>query len=228
MMALLILFMHINAAPSGFRQAFPEEYKKALTYLTARQSSIARISKKCNTDWKEVIAIGFPELVRYSIFQDFLETKADELLYIRGGAGLADFSIGPFQLKPSFAEDIENRWLKRNDLKNIDFKYSTADAFEIRKQRVERLSDIEWQLKYLNAFYLLAADRCAQLQITDKAERLHYSATLFNCGLNSDDTKVKAWATKNTFPYGYKHHGTQFNYGNIAIEFNQLIHQSMK
>jgi len=166
--------------------------------------------------------------VRYSLFQDFLETKADELLYIRGGAELADFSIGPFQLKPSFAEVLEQSWQARHQLHNIDFHYNTQDEFDIRKQRIERLSDIEWQLKYLNAFYILASERCQKLHISNQDERLHYCATLFNCGLNSSDEKVKAWSDKQTFPYGYKHHGTQFNYGNIALEFNQIINQSMK
>ena len=58
------------------------------------------------------VAVVFPELVRYSALMDFMETTAVKALYQQKGVKGADFSIGRFQMKPSFVEDLERQWMR--------------------------------------------------------------------------------------------------------------------
>ena len=55
------------------------------------------------------VAVVFPELVRYSALMDFMETTAVKALYQQKGVKGADFSIGRFQMKPSFVADLERQ-----------------------------------------------------------------------------------------------------------------------
>lgn len=59
------------------------------------------------TEGSEALAIVSPELIRWTAFKDFFETTALELLYVKKGKTYADFSIGHFQIKPSFVEQLE-------------------------------------------------------------------------------------------------------------------------
>ena len=66
----------------------------------------------------EIIAIAFPEILRYNAFSDLIETTSNRLLYINGGRTASDFSIGLFQMRPSFVEDLENYVAKSEKLEN--------------------------------------------------------------------------------------------------------------
>jgi len=58
-------------------------------------------------DAAKMIAIVFPEMLRYNENLEEIETQLLKSLYVRFGNRYADFSIGYFQMKPSFAEKIE-------------------------------------------------------------------------------------------------------------------------
>ena len=65
------------------------------------------------------IAVVFPELIRYSALRDKIEITLLKSLYIYKGDDYADFSIGQFQMKPSFAELIhKNVQLLKGQAKN--------------------------------------------------------------------------------------------------------------
>ena len=96
-------------------------------------------------------------MLRYSLWRDLFETTALELLYVKGGKTVADFSIGWLQMKPSFAEMVEGKvqedsilFQKYSSL--LIYQSSTTDSIKVRKERIERLKQFEWQLLYLNAF----------------------------------------------------------------------------
>ena len=56
-------------------------------------------------------AVVWPETVRYRKLQDLMETAANYGSYITTGKG-PDYSIGIFQMKPSFVEDLEKAWMR--------------------------------------------------------------------------------------------------------------------
>ena len=77
------------------------------------QQKMAQKAIKFHHENDFVTAIVYPELLRYNYIQDFIETSGLELIYMRYGAKTADFSIGHFQMKPSFAEHIE-KYIEKN------------------------------------------------------------------------------------------------------------------
>lgn len=97
-------------------------------------------------------AVIFPELIRYSMFQDKMETGAVRSLYVTKGSGGCDFSIGRFQMKPSFAEDLERRWMRSGLAREYGLYFDTKDSEVARKVRISRLEDEEWQCIYLAVF----------------------------------------------------------------------------
>lgn len=97
-------------------------------------------------------AVIFPELIRYSMFQDKMESGAVKTLYITKGKEGCDFSIGRFQMKPSFAEDLEKRWMRSGLAREYDLYFDTKDNETARKIRITRLEKEEWQCIYLAVF----------------------------------------------------------------------------
>ena len=97
-------------------------------------------------------AVIFPELIRYSLFQDKMETGAVKSLYITKGAGGCNFSIGRFQMKPSFAEDLEKRWMRSGLARKHNLFFDTKDSQNARRVRISRLEKEEWQCIYLAVF----------------------------------------------------------------------------
>lgn len=97
-------------------------------------------------------SVIFPELIRYSIFQDKMETGAVKSLYVTKGTGGCDFSIGRFQMKPSFAETLEKRWMRSGLARQYNLYFDTKDNETARRIRISRLEDEEWQCVYLAVF----------------------------------------------------------------------------
>ena len=97
-------------------------------------------------------SVIFPELIRYSLLQDRMETGAVKALYVTCGPGGCDFSIGPFQMKPSFVEDLEKRWMRSGLARRYNLFFDTKDSENARKVRISRMEKEEWQCIYLAVF----------------------------------------------------------------------------
>jgi hypothetical protein len=138
---------------------------------------------------EEVIATVFPELVRFSGLRNELEVFSLKVLYAREGARYADFSIGPFQMKPSFVERLEAQVLLwERTAPELHDKWRRllpapegASAQEVRRLRVDRLSDIAWQLAYAACFYDAVAGS-GLLAGTDRRGRLFLLSAAYNAG----------------------------------------------
>ena len=81
----------------GTSFTIPGQYKndilKAVQVLKKEQKTINRLATDYECHKYEVLSIVFPEIIRYSIFKDFFETKVLEQLYVLKGNRWADFSI---------------------------------------------------------------------------------------------------------------------------------------
>jgi hypothetical protein len=84
-----------------------KDIENAVVTLQQHNALIQKMAKKYNQNNMPVLSIVFPEIIRYNAFKDFLETKTLEWLYVEYGKDKADFSIGLFQMKPSFVEKLE-------------------------------------------------------------------------------------------------------------------------
>lgn len=170
------------------------------------------------------IAIVAPEVCWYSFISDKAETYTLKVLYAQTGNG--DFSIGYFQMKPSFAEQIENIIKSNNELKQ---KYSELFIIEdtqqaIRAERVNRLSSLKYQTLYLAAFYEIAESKISKWSSNKEGhpQFLKNMATIYNGGLNISESKALLLQAKKQFPSMAT---DKYNYSDLVIEFYQYLTQ---
>lgn len=213
-----LLVAVVFALPSYFDKC-EEEVNRTLEFVDDNKKEILTITKYLDND--EALAamcIVAPEISQYSPVIDATETFALKTLYVQGK--VANFSIGPFQMKPSFAEAIEQYIYKE---KQAYKKYNALvinrnSDREIRYERVCRLSSIEWQILYLSAYYNIVCNREDVKNIKNAESRLKFCATLYNAGFELDKESVLELFKKKGFPH-LSH--DKFNYGDIACEFFQ-------
>ena len=99
-------------------------------------------------------AVVYPETERYSGLQDVLETAVNYGTYITTGGG-PDFSIGLYQMKPSFVEALEKAWMRSGLARQYELWFDTADNATARRIRISRLQKEEWQDIYVGVFLRL-------------------------------------------------------------------------
>lgn len=185
--------------------------KKAIEYyrneidnaalLLATQKKIIEIELNKN-EKIEIIAIAFPEILRYNAFSDLIETTSNRLLYINGGKTDSDFSIGFFQMKPSFVEDLENYVANSEKLekfKNIQILNKTEK--ETREERVNRIENFHWQLNYLKVFWAVMDDKYSQIIFENKNDKLRFYATAYNYGFMRPLKEILSFQYQKIFPY---------------------------
>lgn len=169
-----------------------------------------------------LISVVFPEMLRFNQLQNYAESTALEVLYCNYGTKYADFSIGYFQMKPSFAENLEE-YLKKNQFLAFQdlYNYTEEDPVHIRRERTKRLNDFEWQLKYLNAFGFALWFIHRDLHFSSLEEELKFTASAYNYDFRASTSEIFQWSQKKAFPYGkhYKGKEAQFSYAEVALEF---------
>ncbi len=99
-------------------------------------------------------AVVWPEMERYSRLQDMMETTANYGAYVTTGGG-PDFSIGIFQMKPSFVEAMEKAWMRSGLARQYELWFDTDDTATARRVRISRLQKEEWQVIYVGVFLRL-------------------------------------------------------------------------
>lgn len=137
-------------------------------------------------------AVVWPEMERYSRLQDFMETTANYGTYVTTGGG-PDFSIGIFQMKPSFVEDLEKAWMRSGLARRYNLWFDTADNATARRVRISRLQKEEWQVIYVGVFlrllyssygsYNKKGERTQDgIETLPVAEQVRLAATAYNRG----------------------------------------------
>ncbi len=127
-----------------YKVYFKDEIVDAIKYIKCNNKIFTQSCKKYKHNKNEVVAIIYPELLRYNYLKDFFETSSLELVYVNYGSEAADFSIGHFQMKPSFVEQLE-KYSKSHS--KIDKKYNhlfinhKLNLKEKRKIIVKRLKN---------------------------------------------------------------------------------------
>lgn len=223
LLAFFTFFCGLNTSAQNktYKQHFAEEYQEALTFLKKNKALIQQELSRNGGKLQELLPIVFPEIVRFSDIQNLIEAGSLELLYVNYGTSYANFSIGRFQMKPSFVETLEN-YVKQYKIADYTFitQYPDKEVKKIRKERVKRLNSLKWQLRYVNVFYQVVQRKYPNAwQNTE--EKIRFLASAYNRGLSTSAQGIKTWAKQPAFPYGKKYKGTQYNYTDIAWNFYQ-------
>ena len=164
----------------------------------------------------EVSSVVFPELLRYSEFRNELESLMNECLAFASEESNG-FSIGLFQMKPSFAAKVEALLCENPELKE---KYASIDyggdlsSFDSRLKRIKRLNDFDLQLEYLKAFADFEV-KALSLEKEDFIQRLSFLATAYNYGIQTDLNILDPVLNWQHFPSGRRN--LYFNYKDLCI-----------
>lgn len=225
---LLILLTTLipSDQPNKAQSYFGDAYNDAYAFFLQEKDILKEESRATDCNWKTVAAVTFPEFIRYDQVRNLLEEEALYLGYVNGGAGLVDFSIGRMQMKPSFAEQVEEHLLEHPEV----FLKSNIPSYDpeggpVRRQRLERLQSFAWQVRYACAFVHLMTHRFPFLEEQPYEEQVAFLSAAYNLGPKADEATIRKWMQTEAFPYGSRFKGEQLCYAEVASEFHETINR---
>jgi len=209
-----------------YKKEFDADYDAGINFFIENRELISSTLDSLSVDKAVVLAVVFPETIRYSLIQDFLETSFLETVYVESGAEYADFSIGRFQMKPSFVEMLEQK-LKSDSV--LSEKYRLISTFpgectkrQIREIRLQRLKSVEMQLFYAAAFY----DVLTRMY-PDETLSVEFYASAYNFGFLREKKAISSHILRKSFPFGRKAGQNVFSYSEISSYFYQNHYKSI-
>ena len=156
---------------------------------------------KYNISYPVAISIIFPELVRYSALRDKMEISLLKTLYVNLGEDYANFSIGAFQMKPSFAQTIREQAPSiAGEIPGIVFEEISEfdNIIAFRKSIIKDLEDPKTQLNYLVAFFKICEKKFVA-QNGNEPARIRFLATTYNYGINKSAAEIENMSDKKFF-----------------------------
>jgi len=211
-----------GGASQDYEEIFGRNYRNALDFIRSHRR-VDETFRARSVDPAFAWAIVFPELIRWSALSDVIETSNLRALYVQFGKKYSDFSVGRFQMKPSFVETLEgdfNRLIDPGEKDRIGIpKYDSTDTVENRRARVSRLTELDGQVDYLTAF-ILVMDKVYAGEIWPGAEdRLRFYATAYNAGYRRGAAALRREANLLRFHTGIIFSKPAYSYAGIACDF---------
>jgi len=205
-----------------YREIFGSDWDKALSFVEQNKNWIQSELKQYKVSYPEAIAIIFPELVRYSALRDKIEITLLKTLYINLGDEYANFSIGPFQMKPSFGQMIRQRARgvmghKADQLFKQKDDYDDITSF--RTSIVSDLEDPKTQLSYLIAFIKICEDSF-NLKLKADDEKVLFLATAYNYGFWKRADQIENMVDKKYFNTTILK-TTNYSYSDVSLYWYQ-------
>jgi len=231
---VLFLFTSVqiktHAQSLNYIEIFGNDWKKAMTFVEENNIWIKPALSYHDIPYHEAVAVVFPELVRFSALRDKMETTLLKTLYRNLGEYYADFSIGIFQIKPSFAEKIREESYKVLGKKAKDlFKKRSAYKNE-RLYRAAIINDLEnpqTELNYVIAF-LEICELCFGREWQDEKSKIIFLATAYNTGFWKTTEEIQKMSDKKFF--NTKLFKTEnYSYADVSLYwYNQYIETTEK
>lgn len=167
------------------------------------------------------LAVVLPEISQFTYLEDVAMKEPLKPLYIK--YEVDRMSFGLLQMRPGFAEDVEERLAGNPQLARqfADLcRYRVKEPEKVRAERLNRLENLRSQTRYLAAFILLAQEKIRAWNIKDPRQQVRYFATLYNGGLDLDQNDITLLQKKTQFPHGKL---VRYNYSAIALEFYDAL-----
>ncbi len=208
----------------NYPKEFGDDWTQAEGFVREHRAEWKPIFEEFGVDVSLAEAVVFPELIRYSRWQDAIETAAVNGLYVSGGKSKANFSIGRFQMKPSFAEEIDEEWNKSKLAREFDFIFDIRDAADARRNRLKRLGTTQGQCRYLAIFIRLMYLRHPSLASLPEDQKVRFLATAYNQDHRvswEENIRMQKRRTFHTDMLKTNYTKT-YRYSDIAVVFYQL------
>lgn len=227
MLWLLLIMGSATAFSTNYPKEFGDDWTSAAQFVSEHHAAWKPLFEAFGVDARLAEAIVFPELIRYSRWQDEIETAAVNGLYVLQGTSGANFSIGRFQMKPSFAEEVEAAWNQSALAKEYGFVFNLQDGAEARRSRIRRLDTMEGQCRYLAIFIRLQFLRHPQLQSLPSQEQVGMLATIYNRSFSTTWEQVRQLSHQKSFHTDMivTRHTKRYCYAAIAQAFYQVCNK---
>ena len=217
----LIFFQNQEEFKKDYRKEFGNSYIWARNWLILHDTAFTKQSKLFEIPEKSLKAIVFPELIRYNNVYNAIEIESLKYLYVKEGQAYADFSVGYFQMKPSFAQMVENdlanlkdkKFIKTSELKGLN---KLPENLVKRKERINRITNIYMQLQYLVAFYKICEEKFANEKFTTDNEKVKYFSTCYNSGYNHSYKQLHHFQELKYFKTDKLFSSKKYNYSEIS------------
>lgn len=202
---------------------FARQFQSSLHFFEENNKSFKQISDSLGREDIFIFSIVAPEIGHFNLLKNSLESNSLKVLYVQFGSQYSDFSIGPFQMKPSFIERCEKQISQDTFLlsKYAKCLIATKDARTNRIERIRRLETLEWQMIYLSVFIEIV-DRKFKLKFNSVADELKFYSTVYNTGFQKSMADIEHEYTRKRFP---NMSDQKFNYSSVSREYYQFLMQ---
>jgi len=230
---LILIFLLLGVFNSGWSQTpdytviFGEDWKKAEVFEKENRTWIEPILIKNHISYPLAMSVVFPEILRYSALRDKMEVSLLKTLYVNLGEEYADFSVGIYQMKPSFAETIrEETSAFLGNRAGIKFKTASAyaDVKDFRRSIIKDLDDPESQVIYLIAFIRLCEKKFDLKRFSDVSQ-VKFISTAYNYGIDKTMAQIMKMADKKFFSTKIIKSET-YSYSEISIYWYKQFNSS--
>ena len=201
--SFLVLFLIIPNQIIGQSTDYSKIFNKwddAVEWLNENKSWMKELCDEYDVEYEMASTIIFPELLRYSRYLNVLETIANKTLYVKFGSEYSNFSVGVFQMKPSFVEDLlfsnELSKGKLYEILNINEDYD--DDAELREEIVNALQSDQSAFRFVIAFIKICEKRY-KIENYDEYEKVVFMSTVYNAGLKTKQEDVSELSTEKHF-----------------------------
>jgi hypothetical protein len=194
----------IDCQTLNYREIFGENWKKAEAFEKENRRWMKPMAEKNSVSYHLAVSVIFPELVRYSSIRDKIEITLLKALYINSGDEYADFSIGVFQVKPSFADIVAREaqvYLGRRTSPRLVYPSDYNDIKEYRKALISELENPQSELGFIIAFIKICLKKY-NLSDMDEPELVRFLATAYNCGPDKSEEEIRSMMDKKFFRTG--------------------------
>ena len=194
LLLILLAPAAVKTQPIDYREIFGGDWEKAEQYINANRDWMEPVLENHRIEHRLGLAVIFPELVRYSALRDKMETTLLKALYINLGEEYANFSIGHFQMKPSFAMHVRehaNTVMDREWVTDHPDSSHYGNIKDYRRSVVADLEDPVREFGYLAAFFSLCETRYNTGEM-EEIKKLKFLATAYNCGINRSSEEIES------------------------------------
>lgn len=212
------LLESVNSQSLNYPELFGEDWKKAEAFEMENRGWIKPLLEKNHISYPLAMSVVFPEIVRYSALRDKMEIGLLKTLYVNLGEEYADFSIGIFQMKPSFAETIRDESSTfLGPRSGIKFKLPSDydDVKNFRKSIINDLENPESQAIYLITFIRLCEKKFNLKRLNEKG-LVRFIATAYNYSLDKTALQIVNMEDKKFFSTKILK-GETYSYSDISL-----------
>jgi hypothetical protein len=209
------------AQERAYHERYDAECQLALSFWVSHEAEFKAIGSKAGVSARFLFALVAPEISQFGYLSDRAQTYILKVMYVQRGKAYADFSIGRFQMKPSFIERLEQCLRTESTLCTLfpEVLFTAESEWAERAERIKRLESMEWQLVYLALFCRVVQQRFEHIVFADETEKLQFYANAYNVGFYLNASRLQQ--TQGAY---FPHLSRQkYRYADISLWFYQNI-----